>query len=846
MFYTFVEKLGKNVYHKFVDDSGNRQKEVVSSVNLVLYIEGKQRAGSSKGLYGEILNPVFFSGIQDFNEFINEYNDIQKIHGQRNPVSQFISQKYPEDIHFDMKNINVLFIDIENAFDETGFPSPEKAEHPILCITIKMLGKGSFITFGTKESKKYKNRKDVIFIKCSSEYELLTKFQQHWRNEDPDIVSGWNIETYDIPYIINRMKQVVSPESVNKFSVFNTSTSLAVRERRINVANSSDKVQTYEILGITVMDFLFLYKKYSMKTLESYTLDFVANYELQEKKIDYSEYNDLMDLYNKDYDKYLEYNQRDVGLVERLENKLNFIYLAIIIAYLGKIGYGSIHSEIKFWDNHIYNSLLKKNIQIPPEVHHEKEPIVGAFVKNPNVGLYSWIVTLDLTSLYPSIIMTFNLSPETIVSDAIYGVEMIDDFIHGKLDLSRCITDNVSIIANGATFDNNKKGVFPELVEEMFSSRKKFKIDAIETSKKIQQVAIDSSELESLKAHYATMNAKQNAYKIVLNSLYGASANNYFRYNNRNIAEGITMTGQLIIRYISEKINNKINELFKTVGVDYIIFNDTDSMGINCQLLVDKMFKDQSDVNTIVSFLDRFVKTYLDPVLIKEFENLTKYLNAYKNALSMKREVIADRGLWRAKKNYILQIWDNEGVRYNESKLKMMGIETARSSTPKIVRGSLEKAIRIILNGTENELQNYVVDFRKQFNESDIKDISFPRGVSEINKWIDANGNFISGVPIHVRGSIVYNNLLREKNLSAIYPKIKNGDKIKFVYLNSNNPSRSHVISFLDDLPKEFGLNEYVDKTTQFEKTFLSPLESFTSIIHWSTEKKASLDSFFL
>lgn len=345
-------------------------------------------------------------------------------------------------------------------------------------------------------------------------------------------------------------------------------------------------------------------------------------------------------------------------------------------------------------------------------------------------------------------------------------------------------------------------------------------------------------------SEYATFSCKQMAYKISLNSLYGATANAYFRYNSRDISEGITTTGQLIIRYISKRLNVYLNDLFKTQDVDYVIFNDTDSAGLNLEYFVNKMFEDQSDKQKIVNFLDKFVQKYINPYLVQEFQRLADYLNAFENRLSMNREVIADKGLWRGKKNYILQMYDKEGIRYTTPKMKIMGIETAKSSTPNIVRENLEKAIKILLNGSEEELHNFVSKFKEEFFSASVQDIAFPRGVSDMDKWVNPDGSMAKGVPIHVRGSVVYNRLLKMIH-SGEYAPIKNGDKIKFIYLKTPNIAQSHVIAFLDTLPPAFDLDQSIDREMQFNKTFLEPLKSLASIVGWNTEKTNTLDMFF-
>jgi DNA polymerase elongation subunit (family B) len=837
-FYTFADQIGSRIFHKFIEN-GKQKTEVVSDFPISLFVNGK-RDNTYTGFMGEKLSKVEFSNIRDAQEFIKAYQSMQEIHGQTNLLYQFISHTYPKDIQFDITKIKIMGIDIETAYDSTGFPTPEKANQEILSVTLKVFGeKNPFVVFGCK---RYTREGPFTYIQCTDEVDLLNKMQKYWVEVNPDVITGWNVEGFDIPYIINRSNKLLGENFTKKFSCFSDKLEHCIQER-----TTGEKSKTYRIVGTTVLDYFDLYKKYSGTTLESYRLEVVAQHELGTGKVNYEEYGGLMGLYEKNYDLFLNYNYTDVKIIEEMDQKLNYLVLSFTVAYLGKVKYSDIFSQVRFWDNHIYNVLLEQGIQLPPNKKRDDVAIVGAYVKDPVPSLYSWIVTVDLTSLYPSIIMSFNLSPETHCGQAHHTINDIDQYINMELDLDWAKDENVCVLANGATFSKKVHGIFPQVAEKMFSSRKAFKKQAIAAANDIEQLIATNAPSEAIlakRSEEATYDAKQMAYKIALNSLFGASANQYFRFNNTDIAEGITMTGQLVIRFISNRLNAHLNEMFKTSNFDYVIFNDTDSAGLNLKYLVDKMFPDQSDIQKIVNFLDAFVKTHIDPFLEKEFARLAEYLNAYKNMLVMKREVIADRGLWRGKKHYILQVWDKEGIRYTKPKLKMMGIETAKSSTPKIVRGSLEQAIKILLNGTEVDLQAYVKEFKKQFFEAPAQDIAFPRGVSDMDKWIDG-ATIKKGAPIHVKGCILYNRLLKKHQVTSTNPAIKNGDKIKFLYLVKQNPTQSNVVSFIDHLPEQFGLNDYIDRQTQFEKTFYEPLKSLSVIAGWNPERVTTIDQWF-
>jgi len=340
----------------------------------------------------------------------------------------------------------------------------------------------------------------------------------------------------------------------------------------------------------------------------------------------------------------------------------------------------------------------------------------------------------------------------------------------------------------------------------------------------------------------------QLAKKVQLNSAYGAIGNQYFRFFDIRMAEAITLSGQLSIRWMEKKINNYLNKLLKTDNEDYVIAGDTDSLYIRFDGIVDSVFgDDQSDTVKIVNFLDKVAQQKIEPFIDKSYQELADVMNAYDQKMFMAREVIADKGIWTAKKRYILNVYDNEGVRYAEPKLKMMGIETVKSSTPAVCRTALKEAINVIMNEDEQSAQDYISSFRKEFSSLPFEDVAFPRSISDLNKY-RVVGNDLSipkGTPIHVRGGLLYNHLLRQHGLEKRYEKVKDGEKIKFCYLKEPNPAKQNVLSIISTLPKEFGLNDYIDYDIQFDKAFLEPLKVILNAVGWSPEKQSTLEGFF-
>jgi DNA polymerase elongation subunit (family B) len=344
----------------------------------------------------------------------------------------------------------------------------------------------------------------------------------------------------------------------------------------------------------------------------------------------------------------------------------------------------------------------------------------------------------------------------------------------------------------------------------------------------------------------------QLAKKVQLNSAYGALGNQYFRFFDVRMAESITLSGQLSIRWIEARVNEYLNKLLKTEGEDYVIASDTDSLYITFDRLVKQVFAkgdgvQNLDTDRVVKFLDDVAQKKIEPFIDKSYQDLADLMNAYDQKMFMKREAIADKGIWTAKKRYALNVYDNEGVRYTEPKLKVMGLEIVKSSTPQSCREALKSAVKLIMSSDETTVQKYVADFREQFKSLPFEEVAFPRGVTDLTKYT-TNGDeleFIKSTPIHVRGSLLYNHLLKQHKLEKRYESIKDGEKIKFCYLKTPNPVRQNVLSIMSSLPKEFGLSEYIDYDTQFNKAFLEPISAILSAIGWSAEKKATLEGFF-
>ena len=398
-----------------------------------------------------------------------------------------------------------------------------------------------------------------------------------------------------------------------------------------------------------------------------------------------------------------------------------------------------------------------------------------------------------------------------------------------------------AICANGAMFRKDVRGFLPELMEKMYNERVIFKKRMITAKKKYEK-----SPSVELTKEIARCNNIQMAKKISLNSAYGAIGNQYFRYYKLANAEAITLSGQVSIRWIENRMNNYLNKILKTEGEDYVIASDTDSIYLNLGPLVEVIYKGREKTNeSVVSFLNKICEMELEKYITSSYETLAKYVNAYDQKMFMKRENIADRGIWTAKKRYILNVWDSEGVRYEEPKLKMMGIEAVKSSTPAPCRTMIKDGLKLMMNGTEEDVIHFIDDCRAKFKTLPPEEIAFPRTASNVLKYKSVADIYMKGTPIHIRGALLFNHYVKQHKLDNKYSLIGNGEKVKFLYLKKPNIIRENVISFIQDFPTEIGLDKYIDYDLQFEKSFVEPLKAILDAIGWNVEKTVNLELFF-
>jgi len=842
-YYTNVSLVGDGILYRGIKNGVEIKN--VDRYQPTLFVPTTNES-KFKTLTGSSVESIHPGSITDCRDFVNQYAGVDNftVYGNTDYVYQYIGDCFPDEVNYNFSEIPICYMDIETTC-ERGFPQVENPLEAVIAITVSMSGETHVFGLGNFKT----NARKTYYYNFATEEDLLLHFIDWWEQNPPHIVTGWNVKFFDIPYLVSRIKLLLKPKNAKRLSPWG-------RLRDKYIEKQGKKNLVYQILGVSIVDYFDLYKTFTYVNQESYRLDHIAFVELGQRKLDYGEYDSIKDFYKNDFQKFIDYNILDVKLVERLEEKLKLMELAVALAYAAKVNYEDVFSQVRTWDAIIYHYLREKDIVIPPKKGGIKnDQYAGAYVKDPIVGQHDWIVSFDLNSLYPHLIMQYNISPETLVRDhgeLSFGIG-VNNILMGDVDhtyagcydkIKQLKKLDLSVAANGTFYRKDKYGFLPELMEKMYEERSMYKKKMLECQRQKEKDP-DNKELDY---KIAKFNNFQMVRKIQLNSAYGAIGNQWFRYYDVDMAEAITHSGQLSIRWIADKLNVFLNEHVGTKDYDYVVASDTDSVYLRVNELVDKFIPNKTKEET-VNFLDKASEKIIQPFIDKQYADLADIMNAYQNKMIMGREVIAERGIWTAKKRYMLNVWDSEGVRYEQPKLKIMGIETTRSSTPAIVREKLKECIGLILTTDEETVQNLIVEFKETFYKTEVESVAFPRGVSNLEKYSSSTDIYSKGTPIAVKGALIYNHFMKKLKLTRKYETIFEGDKVKFVYLKQPNPiggaRGDQVVSFKTVLPKELSLDEYIDYDKQFTKSFIDPLKNILDVIGWSTEKVSTLEELF-
>lgn len=896
--YTYASVRGNTVLCRgYNAETGERFDQRVKNFSPEIFAKTATKKDQDvyRSIYGEQLQRITPGDVSECRNFIDRYSGVDgfELHGMTDWTIQFLSggkdsyfRNNLTDL-FSFEKTKIWFIDIETEITEgNGFPQPEFASERVQLITVYDSVEDLYTVYSFKSFDTSKTLEKLLdygidpqkikFSLHDSEEKMLRTFLCAAADHKPDAITGWNVEQFDIPYIIRRLDRIFTSDSFNSKLL---SPWKFIRERYIN--KNGEKTLVYDIDGVAILDYLALMKKFTYGDRESWKLGDVAFTELDETKIELD--TSFRETYTTRFAEFVAYNIIDVYLVKRLDEKLRLLSLAYTVSYTSRVNPDDVFSPIKLWDALIYNHLKNKNIVVPMHRRREQSAensrqIAGGWVKDPIPGRYEYIASYDFASLYPSLIMTHNISPETHVprselmgkilnnSEVQNNTQIVEYVNSGQffteldtvspttlLDKTKLSSfffetlklSNLSLCANGSLYTRAQRGFMGEMMAMLYAFRKTTKTEMLTVEREY-----NTTKNEKLKSKISSLNAKQMAWKILLNSAYGAQASPYFRYFSNILAEAITLSGQYITQQVGNDLNkflNKANANKLENSKDYVVYSDTDSIYVSYADLLNKFIPDANKSEKIAYIL-KFSNGIFQRVIDKSCNDAVEGVNGYEMKLIMKTESICDVALWVAKKRYILNIHNNEGVQYATPKIKIVGLEMVRSSTPYTVRVALTDVLREILFGTEVSMRAWIAQYKKQFFNESVEHISFPRGVHGIRAYTGASDNEIyqKGCPIHTRGALLYNHLLEKYKLTDKYEKIGEGNKMKFVYLKMPNTIREDVIGFNGNLPPEFDLHKFVDYDKMFNKTFEEPLRGILTPINWELkERTPSLEDLF-
>ena len=801
----------------------------------------KSPSGTYRSLYGDKLKKVNFWTGEDLQNGKVFESDVP------------IETRTLVDMYKDSDDISEghreVYFDIEVEVKD-GFPDPKRAENKITAIALydKVADSYHCFVLGNVPNT------DVV-ESFQSEEELLQRFYQKYLEINPTILSGWNIDGFDIPYLYNRTVKVLGYQFANALSP-------------IGNVYYNEHQNKFKIAGVSQLDYLALYKLYTYTQQSSYRLDFIGQLEVGIGKIEYE--GTLQNLYETDINKYIEYNLNDVVIVKALDDKLKFIELARGVSHLGHIGYEDIFFSSRYLEGAMLVYMQDIGVIAPNKpqrggAYGGEEKFIGAYVKDPIPGRYDWVYDLDLTSMYPSTIMTLNISPETKLGklegwnaqEFIKGVNktytlMVDGKEKGKYnqdELKKMFDNNkVSISSNGIMYRYDKKGLIPVLLEKWFNERVEFK--------RLMKQHADDGDME-MSAYFKR---RQHIQKIVLNSLYGVLGLPVFRFYDVDNAEATTVTGQELIKF-TEKITNHYYNTELGDKEDYCIYTDTDSVFYPATPLVQHRHPD-ADLEDDEFMTEQILKIAGE---VQDFINTSYNLFAERllnvkggHRFDIKQECIAKSAFWVTKKRYGQQIINDGGVACD--RLDVKGLDIVRSNFPPAMRDLMTKVLKDILSNADKDVvDEKILKFKKEMKTVDFGLISLPTGVSNLNKYIDKSGRgkfndktiftkTKKSTPVHVKAAIKYNDLLKYFGLGDTEP-MRNKEKIKWTYLKSN-PLGIDALAFKGyDDPKEITdfIKQYIDYDRLFEGALQKKIKMFYEALNWElpVDKINTLQRFF-
>lgn len=837
-FFTAVDRIGQHIFVRGYENGIPFREKY--NYSPTLFVPTHKQTGYTD-IYGVNQLPMHFDNMYEASAYIRDTQAVSNgvVNGMDNFTLAFISDVFG-DQKPDTKLVRIKNLDIEvhaatytdpndpSTAKADGFPDPEICKWPVDAITMYDNIDDRYDVYSYREWSKTKSSlkpellAKVRFHKFVNEKEMLQEFVQDWRENFPDIVTGWYSNSFDIPYLHRRITMVLGESVADSLSPYGRSEIKTMQD------NQNGQRQIIKLLGIAQLDYIELYKKFVLEPRSSFRLGAIATIELGETKLDFE--GSLVELAIKDPQRYLDYNIVDVELVKRINDKLLLIDLMMYMTYDAGMTFEDGYSPIKQWDSIIFNHLRKLKKIVPMKRRSTPSAFEGAYVKDPLVGFWKWIMSFDLESLYPGIIRQLNISPETIVDQ--YYTANVDDFVNGNVKLDR---EQYSIGANGTRYRKDIRGVIPTVVELVFNQRKTFK--------NLMKEAKHAGNDDDVRKY----DLLQKAAKIAINSAYGALGNAFFRYYDLRNAEAVTLTGQVIIKWSANHFNEMLNNAIGGPKKDRVVAIDTDSCYVCFDDLVQKFYPDRS-INDTVNMLDQFAEKKVQPLLNKWYAELATYMNHYDSVMYMKREAISSTGFFIAKKRYALWVWDMEGYRYKEPETKIMGIETQRGSTPAYVRTALKDAIDMILGEKREDLIQLVTAAEKHYQTVDYREIAGVSSANNLQKY--SLPGLLPGFrcPGHIKGVLAHNRLAQKTD--GVDP-IKEGEKIAMVRLRTPNKYGSETFAYLagSRIPEAMDPDtvlRYLDRNLMFEKSFIKPLATICDAIGWKYKDSICLEDFFM
>jgi DNA polymerase elongation subunit (family B) len=797
-----------------------------------LYTETTKDADATS-IFRTSLRKKYFRNSAERNNFVKETSNT-RLFGNLSCEQQFLIETFKDDVDdkdFSKHPLKVYFLDIE-TFSPNEFPVPEQAKDPVILLTLHNNLTDEIHTWGVEKSYTPKKR-NVTYYKCKDEFEMFERFINFWKADPPDIVAGWNSERFDIPYIINRARKLFNDDFINQISPVNK---MYYRTFMDDFGKNTGK---YIIYGLSCLDYMEIYKAYSKGERESYSLNYIGEYELKEGKLAINATN-LSSLAENDWDNFVDYNIQDVELLVKLEKKLNYLRIVRLLAYKGCTNFEAALGKVAIVTGAMAIQAYKHGYVIPTFKNETiRDSLVGGYVREPERGLKKSIVSYDVNSLYPNTIITLNISAETKVGKIVTGEygeseKLVLRLVNGK---THELTDKqfkafikkekLAVSKAGILYSQKFKGVCPSLIDKLYAERvaAKNELEKLELLKKKTPENIASIEY---------LDTLQYTIKILLNSIYGTFANKHSAFMDIDNASSITMTGQAVAksgaRILDEYIENNFN-----INKSCVVAGDTDSVYISIQPVLDKLklkllneeLVVDEKVHSIVDGLTKQVNTQINIWAKND-------LNSLDPRFEFKREVIADVGVFLQKKRYIVRVVHKESIPVPGGKFKYVGVEIARSTMPKMVKELVKEVMENALLTNDNKHTSTLYrDIYQKFISLPITEVSFRSSVQNYQKYSEGAtlSRFNKSTPCHVKASIAHNLLLDELKLTSKYEKIQSGQKVKYFY-TSKNPYKLDAIAFITDYPKEFNSIK-IDYEKMFLKIVAPPIERLYNALNW-------------